>query len=129
MVQLFGGSDYRWRELFESADVMSEGAVRSELEGAAYYGTTSLLLTFVSRGGLVPDELAQDVLRLVEKDLHARVRAVRIACREARVRSVHPLGRVRAELFVRPDVRGIRMDVEVEARLASARTGSRARVR
>lgn len=116
---------------------MSEGAVRKELEGAAYYGTTSLLLPFVSRGGLVPDELARDLSRLVQRDPHARIRAVRIACREARVRSVHPIGRIKAEIVVRPDPRGIRMDVDVEARVvastlrgaAAGSRGARARVR
>jgi hypothetical protein len=44
---------------------------------------------------------------------------VRIACLEAQVRSVGPIGRVRAELFVRPDPRGIRVDVDVEARVFS----------
>lgn len=129
-VELFRASDYRWRELFEAADVMSEGAVRSELEGPTYYGTTSLLLPFVSKGGHVPDELALAVARLVARDPHARLRAVRIACREARVRSVHPVGRVRAELVVTPDSRGIRIDVDVEAHLVigSARS-TRARAR
>jgi hypothetical protein len=129
-IELFRASDYRWRELIEAADVMSEGAVRSELEGPSYYGTTSLLLPFVSKGGLVPDELALAIARLVGRDPHARLRAVRIACREATVRSVHPIGRVRAELVVRPDSRGIRIDVDVEARIATS-TGrvTRTRVR
>jgi hypothetical protein len=115
----FRSADYRWSELFEAADVMSEGAIRQETDGPAYYGTTSLLLPFVSRGGLVPDELATDVARLVARDVHARVRAVRIAYREARVRSVHMIGRIRAELVVRPDARGIRIDVDVDAKVVT----------
>jgi hypothetical protein len=127
---MWRSADYRWRELFEAADVMSEGAVRQELEGPTYYGTTSLLLPFTSRGGLVPDELALDVTRLVSRDPHARVRAVRIARREAQVRSVHPIGRIRAELVVRHDSRGIRLDVEVEARvLGMERDAQRVRMR
>jgi hypothetical protein len=63
----------------------------------------------------LPDALGKDVLRLVSRDPHARVRAVRIACREARVRSVNPIGQIRAEVVVRSDPRGIRLDVEVEA--------------
>ncbi len=117
---LFRSTDYRWGELFGVADVMSEGAVREERDGPAYYGTTSLLLPFVSRGGLVPDAAAGDVTRLVARDVHARVRAVRIAYREASVRSVHPLGRIRAELVIRTDSRGIRIDVDVEARVMRA---------
>lgn len=130
LVEVFRSTDYRWRELFEGADVMSEGAVRDEVEGSSYYGTTSLLLPFVSRGGLVPDELARDVARLVLRDPHARVRATRIACREARVRSVYPIGRIKAEIVVRPDPRGIRMDIDVEARVvASSRRVTGVRVR
>jgi hypothetical protein len=129
-IEVWRSADYRLRELFEAADVMSEGAVRRELEGPAYYGTTSLLLPFVSRGGLVPDELAQGAVRLVAKDVHARVRAIRIACREAQVRSVHPLGRIRAELVVRHDSRGVRIDIDVEASvLVADRSAVRRRAR
>jgi hypothetical protein len=116
---VFRSTDYRWGELLATADVMSEGAIRIEREGPAYYGTTSLLLPFASRGGLVPDALAAEVVRLASKDVHARVRAVRVACREARVRSVHPIGRIRAELIVRADERGIRIDVDIEARVVA----------
>ncbi|HEX6273906.1 MAG TPA: hypothetical protein VFZ53_12750 [Polyangiaceae bacterium] len=108
-------SDYRWRELFERADVMSEGACRDEPDGTTYYGSTSVLLPFASKGGAVPDELGSEVAALIANDPHARVRAVRMACLEAQVRSRGPLGRVRAELFVRSTTRGIKVDVEVEA--------------
>jgi hypothetical protein len=114
-VTLLRSSDYRWRELFERADVMSEGACRDEPDGTTYYGSTSVLLPFASKGGAVPDELGAEVAALIASDPHARVRAVRIACLEAQVRSRGPLGRVRAELFVRSTTRGIKVDVEVEA--------------
>jgi hypothetical protein len=122
-VEVFRSADYRWQELLDRADVMSEGAIRNESDGASYYGTTSLLLTLASQGGIVPDELSEKLSRLVTRDPHARLRAIRIACREARVRSVHPIGRIRAELVVRSDVRGIRIDVDVEARVVA--TGGR----
>jgi hypothetical protein len=118
-VELWRSSDYRWRELFECADVMSEGATRSEPDGSTYYGSTSVLLPFASKGGAVPDELGAEVARLIASDPHARLRAVRIACLEAQVRSTAPIGRVRAELAVRSDVRGVRVDVDVEARVFS----------
>ncbi len=114
-LDLWQSADYRWRELFEAADVMSEGATREEPGGRIYYGSTSVLLPVVSRGGLVPDEELAQVSRLLAADPHARVRAVRIACLEAELRSGGPMGRVRAELVVRPDPRGARIDVEVEA--------------
>lgn len=116
-LELWQSADYRLRELFETADVMSEGATRSEPDGATYYGSTSVLLPFASHGGFVPRERAGDIARLVASDPHARLRAIRIACLEAQVRSGAPIGRVRAELFVRADPRGIRVDVEVEARV------------
>ena len=116
-LELWQSADYRLRELFEAADVMSEGATRSEPDGATYYGSTSVLLPFVSQGGAVPKERAAVIARLIASDPHARIRAIRIACLEAQVRSGAPIGRVRAELFVRRDPRGIRVDVEVEARV------------
>jgi hypothetical protein len=130
-LELWQSADYRLRELFEAADVMSEGATRSEPDGATYYGSTSVLLTFMSHGGSVPKERAADISKLIASDPHARLRAIRIACLEAQVRSGAPIGRVRAELFVRQDKRGIRVDVEVEARVFknSERPGRAPRVR
>jgi hypothetical protein len=116
-LELYRSSDYRWRELFECADVMSEGATREEPDGRTYYGSTSVLLPFASRGGGVPDELVHDVVEVLARDPHARLRAVRIACLEAQVRSSGPIGRVRAELCVRADNQGVRVDVDVEARV------------
>jgi hypothetical protein len=118
--ELWHASDYGWRELFETADVMSEGAIHRDSGGATYFGTTSVLLPYVSKGGLVPDALARAVTRMAARDPHARVRAVRIACREAQVRAAEPLSRLSAEVVVRPDSRGVRVDVEVEARVQLA---------
>jgi len=116
-VELYRSSDYRWRELFESADVISEGATRLETEGSIYYGSTSIILLMRSRGGNVDDDQIEEVSRLVGNDPHARTRAVRIACLEAQLRAGGPIGRVRAELFVRKHTNGVRVDVEVEARV------------
>ena len=114
-VDLYRSTDYRWRELFESADVISEGATRLENEGPTYYGSTSIILLVRSRGGSVDDAELEEVSRLVGNDPHARTRAVRIACLEAQLRAGGPIGRVRAELFVRKHQNGVRIDVEVEA--------------
>jgi hypothetical protein len=114
-VELWQSSDYRWRELFEGADVMSEGETRSEPDGVTYYGSTSILLPFSSRGGSVPDDQAEQVARLLTRDPHARLRATRIARLEAQVRSAAPIGRVRAELGVKIVAHGIQVGVEVEA--------------
>jgi hypothetical protein len=116
-VELWQSVDYRWRELFESADVMSEGAVRNEAGALVYYGSTSVLLLLQSRGGSVPDAHAAQMVHILAEDPHARLRAVRVACLEAELRSPGPIGRVSAELFVRADPRGVRVDVDVEARV------------
>jgi hypothetical protein len=123
-VALLSSSDYRWRELFEASDVMSEGATRDEPDGPVYYGSTSVLLPRVSRGGLVPDAEVDFIRHAVAHDPHARVRAVRIACLEAQLRAGGALGRVRAELVVRADVRGIRIEVDVEARVYEEPAGT-----
>jgi hypothetical protein len=112
---LWQSADYRWRELFEAADVMSEGATRPEPGGLVYYGSSSVLLPLVSAGGLLPDEDLEELLELIAHDPHARLRAIRVACLEAQLRSGGDLGSVRAELAVRRDPRGIRIDVDVEA--------------
>ncbi|MFZ5894469.1 MAG: hypothetical protein ACOY0T_25630 [Myxococcota bacterium] len=117
VVELVRSSDYRLRQLFERADVMSEGKVREEPDGRTYYGSTSVLLPFVSQGGGVPDESAAEMLRMLAYDPHARTRAIRIACLEAQVRARSPIGRVRAEFSTRRDRRGLCLDVEVEARV------------
>ncbi|MDF3069478.1 MAG: hypothetical protein K0R38_5079 [Polyangiaceae bacterium] len=116
-VELWQSSDYRWRELFEGADVMSEGATRDEPDGQTYYGSTSILLPFSSRGGLIPDDQGEQVVRLVARDPHARLRATRIARLEAQVRSAAPIGRVRAELGAALVPSGVQVSVEVEARV------------
>lgn len=121
-LELLQSTDYGWRELFESADVMSEGATRTEPDGKKYYGSTSVLLPLISKGGRVPDAQADAIASVVARDPHARLRAVRIACVEAQVRSTAPIGRVRAELFVRRESRGIRVDVEVEANVFDERS-------
>jgi len=96
---------------------MSEGATRFEPDGEMYYGSTSILLPFSSRGGLVPDDQGEQVVRLLSRDPHARLRATRIARLEAQVRSAAPIGRVRAELGVKSVAQGIQVGVEVEARV------------
>lgn len=101
--------------MFEHADVMSEGACRTEATGSVYYGSTSIVLALESQGGHIPDEAAGRIVRLLRFNPHARVRAIRIACREAQVRATVPLGQVRAELTFSQQDAGIIIDVDVEA--------------
>ena len=116
-VEQWAAIDYRWRELFERADVMSEGAVREEPNGATYYGSTSVILPVVSRGGLIPDQQVSLIARALSGDPHARTRAVRVAYLEAQLRARAPMERLSAEFTVRHDAHGIIVAVDVEAKL------------
>ena len=109
-------TDYRWRELFEGADVISEGAIRKEEQGDVYYGSTSILLKDQSHGGRILDAERTAVQQLLEIDPHARIRAVRIACLEAQLRANTDIESVRAEIGIGEDVRGVCITVDVEAR-------------
>jgi hypothetical protein len=114
-VELWASSDYTIRQMFEQADVMSEGAPRREASRTMYYGTTSIVLLTQSRGGHVPDQALLDSVRLLRADPHARLRALRIAWREASVRARAPLGQLRAELSFSATTTGVKIDVDVEA--------------
>jgi hypothetical protein len=110
-------TDYRWRELFEVADVISEGAVRHEEQGPTYYGSTSILLSDRSHGGSYDDAERAEIGRLLNADPHARIRAIRIACLEAQLRAKTDIDSIRAELVVGEEKRGLRITVDVEARI------------
>jgi len=94
---------------------MSEGAVRVEAEGPVYYGSTSVLLPTALYGGIDVNSDRDTMMRLVDADPHARVRAVRIACLEAQLRARQAIGPIRAELTIRVDPRGVRIDIDIEA--------------
>jgi hypothetical protein len=112
---LLRATDHRWRELFDHADIVSEGSVRAEASGRVWYGSTSLILR-------VPDdEDAAHLASLAERDVHARLRAVRTAHREACLRAPARLGRFSCEIRVAPDGRGVRIDVDVQAPLIEGR--------
>lgn len=104
--------DATWRELFERADVVSEGGVREEDGALVWYGTTSALL-HLEASQTAPFE----PVGLAERDVHARLRAVRLARREALSRAPSTLGPVRCELRFSAHPRGLRVDADVEAAL------------
>lgn len=110
-------SDYRIRELFERADVMSEGDVDGDEKSPTYFGTTSVLLPSVRSGGSIVESERALAYRYLSVDPHARIRAIRIACREAQVRCRAPIRHVRADVSIRNTPDGVRFDVEVEAPL------------
>jgi hypothetical protein len=108
-----------WGELFDKADVVSEGSVRSEAGpegGRTWYGTTSVILLL--------DEDREAHAAVAATDLHVRLRAVRAATREASLRAPAPLGGVSCEIRVAEDARGVRIDVEVQAPLIEGARGA-----
>ena len=112
--------DASWRALFDRADTMSEGGVRSEAHGRVWYGSTSLILPTRDKGD------AALLVALAARDLNVRVRAMRAAQREACLRAPSRLGRITCEIRVTEDARGVRIDVDVQAPLIERRAAGRA---
>ena len=112
-------SEGRWRDLFESADALSEGAVKVEAGGErVWYGSTSLILELPVETSL---EDRAELLAIAEKDVHVHVHALRCAHREAQSRAPGMLGRTVCELRFGDDPRGLRIDVDVQAPLIERR--------
>jgi hypothetical protein len=118
--------DPRWRELFDDADVVSEGCLRDETSGRIWYGSTSLILR-IGEGEAEAETGAGAhlVVALAERDVHVRLRAVRMAHREACLRAPGRLGRFTCEMRVSRDAEGVRIDVDVQAPLIEGRARSR----
>jgi hypothetical protein len=111
-VQLVSGCDARWQALFDSADVVSEGSPRGEDPHREYFGSTDIvLLVAPERPGVGLQEIAD----LMARDPHVRVRALRMARREAAQRAMGPLDRMWSEISVKPSDRGVSVHVEVQA--------------
>jgi len=109
----------RWSELFERADILSEGGVRQEAHGRVWYGTTSLILPTDGTDATL-------LAAVAARDIHARLWAVRVARREACLRAPGRLGRLGCEIQVKPYGQGVRIDVDVQAPLIEWSTRSRA---
>jgi hypothetical protein len=114
---LYRTEDARWRDLFDSADVVSEGSMREETNGQMWYGSTSLILP--------PHGDPILLAALAERDVHLRVRALRTALREASVRAPSRLGRLACEIRVRSEGNSVRIDVDVQAPLIERVRSSR----
>jgi hypothetical protein len=113
-------SDARWRELFERADVITEGGARAEPGGQVWYGSTSVILPIAPADG-EPDSM----LACAERDVHLRLRAIRTAHREASLRAPSRLGKFSCEIRVTRDPLGLRIDVDAQAPLIEGRALSR----
>ena len=116
-VELVGLFEGPMRALVDGADVMSEGGISDDAEGTSYYGSTSLLLRTADLDGTDVPLFAAAVAR----DPHARLRALRIAHREAVTRAGGPIETISAEVSIRTDARGVLLIVEVSARVARSR--------
>ena len=111
---LVRGLDAEWRALFQAADAVSEGSVKGDASGQTWYGSTSVIL--VLRDDTSPRDRALVAL-VAAKDLHVRLRAVRLAQREAQLRAPSTLGRCSCEIRVGSEARGVRIDVDIQAPL------------
>ena len=105
-------SDARWAEIFESADVMSEGAPRGEGSERSYFGSSNIILLVAPED---PNQTVQSLAGAIACDPHVRLRAMRVARREAAQRANAPLERVRTEITVSPCATGVAVHVDVEA--------------
>ncbi|HEY2511359.1 MAG TPA: hypothetical protein VGI39_10905 [Polyangiaceae bacterium] len=105
--------DARWREAFDTADAVSEGAACAESKGRVWYGSTSLILHLEATS----TEERAFLAAVAERDLHVRTRALRVAVREAQVRAGAPLGRSQCEMRFVVDPEGVRIDVDLQAPL------------
>ena len=110
-----------WRELFDRADAVSEGSCREEQGGRVWYGTTSLILPLPLP---FTHEERHFLAAVAARDLHVRLRAMRIAHREAQSRAPAALARTTCELVVSSDPRGVRIDVDIQAPLIEGRLGT-----
>ena len=111
--------------MVEAADIVSEGMPLTEGDGVVYYGSTSVLLLAKSRGGTLPDPDLANMAALLALDPHLKLRALRIARREACTRVQGELGPLRAEIDVRASPAGVVVLVDVVAVVhASAASGA-----
>jgi hypothetical protein len=116
-VELCTAHEGRWREILDAADIVSEGSARAEGPLLIYYGSTSVLLPRRSAGGLLPDLDIESLARVLRLDPHVRLRALRIAHREAQARAGASMGTLSAEIQIKEAARGVIIAVEVTARL------------
>lgn len=125
-IVLHEASDAGWRIAIDTADVVSEGRAETEPGGVVYYGSTSVLLPFVGASAPPsPAEIAALAL-IAPLDPHLRVRALRIARREAALRSGGELDSVHAELTVVVDASGVRVTIDVVAPVVARLSGTHA---
>jgi hypothetical protein len=120
-------TDYRWRDLFNKADIISEGAVRKDPDGPIYYGATYIRFRFDSIEETLQTIERQRLAKIMQFDPHVRLRAMRLACIEARVRSNSEFSHVTTDITVSEDETAVSICVDIEAKLISAYSAARSR--
>ena len=124
MAWLTRADDALWALLFKHADIISEGAADQEEHMLVYRGTTSIILPTAPLGLDFDASRIASLVRVASVDPHVRLRATRIARREAYVRAPGPLQPAHMDLVVRATPGGVRIDVEVEAAVEILAAGS-----
>jgi hypothetical protein len=97
---------------------MSEGAPRGEPSARSYFGSSNIILLIAPEN---PNQTLESLAGAVARDPHVRLRAMRVARREAAQRANAPLDRVRAEITVSPCATGVAVHVDVEAQVLPER--------
>jgi hypothetical protein len=116
---LVRATDPTWAQLFDEADVVSEGVAGQEGGRLVYRGFTSIVLVRERER----HDAAWDVAaaaRLAALDPHFRVRAMRVARREAQARAPGALEVAHMDVLVRQGPRGITVEVDVEGEVAAS---------
>jgi hypothetical protein len=103
------------RGWMDGADVVSEG----RMNGDRYFGSTSIFLAWQK----APEGLCYggDAARALIHDPHLRLRALRLARREAEARASGNISSVSADLRADFDARGMFVTIDVEAALTARR--------
>jgi len=127
MVSLVRTGESFWAECFDKADVVSEGSVELEDDGWVYRGSTSIILRCVANHIASGETLEgpwgrdqEERLRSMALDPHLRLRAVRVARREAQARTPGMLDTVHSDLLVRAEGGQVRIDVDIEGAVVVA---------
>lgn len=114
-------------EMVEGADVVSEGLAREEGGSLVYYGSTSVLMPARKLGGVLPDPELHTLAEILARDPHLRLRALRIARREAASRAQGEITILRAEMTIQASPTGIVVLVDVVANVQASAVGGASR--
>lgn len=112
-VMFLRSEDAFWRDAFAAADIVSEGSSSQ----TSYMGTTSILLHLDDRHG--------HAATIAERCMHVRLRALRIARREAQNRAGRSLHPSRCDVHFLKVASGVKIEVNVEANLVERRLKAR----